>query len=156
MKKNMLKNITLVLLGLLLVPVLSHGQGFGSLVGTVTDNSGSVIVSAKVTATQVGTNLARNVTTDSNGYYVIPTLRPAQYNLSVAAAGFHTFSQKDITLLADQTLSVNVEMKVGGINETVEVRDQPQDLQLESSSISSSTDSQTIVELPLNGLSGPM
>ena len=121
----MLKNITLVLLGLLLVPVLSHGQGFGSLVGTVTDNSGSVIVSAKVTATQVGTNLARNVTTDSNGYYVIPTLRPAQYNLSVAAAGFHTFSQKDITLLADQTLSVNVEMKVGATSETVEVTAQP-------------------------------
>ena len=151
MKKNMLKNITLVLLGLLLVPVLSHGQGFGSLVGTVTDNSGSVIVSAKVTATQVGTNLARNVTTDSNGYYVIPTLRPAQYNLSVAAAGFHTFSQKDITLLADQTLSVNVEMKVGATSETVEVTAQPVQVNVADGTTSQVIDRSRISNLPLNG-----
>jgi hypothetical protein len=146
-----LKKITLILLSLLLAPAVVLGQGFGSLVGTVTDNSGSVIVSAKITATEAGTNLARTVSTDANGYYVIPTLRPTQYNLSVSAAGFHTFSQKDITLLADQTLTVNVEMKVGATSETVEVTAAPVQVNVADGTASQVIDRSRISNLPLNG-----
>jgi hypothetical protein len=151
MKIHTLKRITLLLLGLLLAPAFVHGQGFGSMVGTVTDNSGSVIVSAKVTAIEVGTGLARTVTTDANGYYVIPTLRPTQYNLSVSASGFRSFSQKDITLLADQTLTVNVEMKVGATSETVEVTAATVQVNVADGTASQVIDRSRISNLPLNG-----
>ncbi len=91
----------------------ASAQGFGRIVGNVTDPSGAVIVDAKVTAIQVGKGLSRTATTNSSGYYVLDSLRPAQYDLSVEAAGFHTFDQKGVTLLADQTLTANVNMQVG-------------------------------------------
>ena len=151
MKKNITLNVTFLLLGLMLLPVLSHGQGFGSIVGTVTDSTGSVIVSATVKATETGTGQSRTVTTDSQGYFVIPTLRPAQYNLSVGATGFRPFSQKDVTLLADQTLTVNVEMKAGGNNEVVEVIGQNVQVNVADGTASQVIDRSRISNLPLNG-----
>jgi hypothetical protein len=151
MTTTTMKKITLMLLGLFLAPVFVLGQGFGSMVGTITDNSGSVIVSAKVTATEVGTGLARTVTTDANGYYVIPTLRPTQYNLSVSATGFRSFNQKDVTLLADQTLTINIEMKVGATSETVEVTAAPVQVNLADGTASQVIDRSRIAGLPLNG-----
>src|SRR5579859_3279423 len=151
MKKNIALNLVFLWLVLLLASAVSYGQGFGSIVGTVTDSTGSVIVSATVKATEVGTGLSRNVTTDAQGYFVIPTLRPAQYNLGVAATGFRPFSQKDVTLLADQTLTVNVEMKAGGNNEVVEVIGQPVQVNVADGTASQVIDRSRISNLPLNG-----
>ena len=82
--------------------------GAASLRGTVTDPSGGVVPSAKVTATQAGTGLARTVSADAGGNYLIPQLAPADYILTVEAQGFRPYSQKGITLLADQTVTNNV------------------------------------------------
>src|SRR5262245_66608250 len=73
-----------------------HTQGLGSLVGAVTDPAGAVIPNAKVTATEVGTGFSRTASTDSEGRYVLASMRPAQYDITVEATGFTTFAQKGL------------------------------------------------------------
>src|SRR5262249_10298390 len=85
----------------------SWGQGVGTIVGTVTDSSGAVIPSATVKIVQTGTGLARSVAPNEQGYFVIPSLQPSQYNVEVTARGFRNFSQKNVTLQADQNLTIN-------------------------------------------------
>ena len=96
-------------------------QGLASLRGTVADASGAVIPVATVSLTQVGTGFSRTVQSNAQGDYLIPSLQPADYVLSVQAKGFQKFTQAGITLLADQSATVNVRMEIGQATETVNV-----------------------------------
>jgi hypothetical protein len=144
------------LLGLMLFCMLAfsgsvRAQGFGKIVGNVTDPSGAVIPDAKVTATEAAKGFSRTATTDSSGYYVFDSLRPAQYNLTVEAAGFHAFDQKGVTLLADQTLTANVNMQVGTVSESVSVSTAGEQVDTSTSTMRQTIEQQRITELPLNG-----
>src|SRR5690348_3383579 len=120
-KTEMKKNLLIVFFALLLTPLYTHAQGLGSIVGSITDPAGAGIAGAQVTATQVGTGYSRSAITDAEGLYVLPSLRPAVYNLAVEAKGFSTLKQSGITLLADQTLTLNMGMKLGTVAEVVTV-----------------------------------
>ena len=126
-------------------------QGFGTIVGTVTDPSGSVIPGVKVTATDQGTGISRSVVANDQGYFVIPALHPSTYDITATAAGFATFSQNSVTLLADQNLTLAVQMKVGQATETVTVETDPLQVNTSSSTLSQVVEQKRIVDLPLNG-----
>lgn len=143
--------VGLVLLGLTIFNAPIYGQGLGSVVGTVTDPSGAIIVGAKVTATEVGTGFARAATTDAQGYYVLTALRPAPYDLSVEAAGFSTFTQKGVTLLADQTLTVNVKTQVSGTTESISVVGGDVQVDTSTPTLKQVIEKERVQELPLNG-----
>ena len=64
----------LIALCMLVLSGTANGQGFGRIVGTVTDANGAVVGNAKVTATQVGKNQSRTASADSSGYYVLDSL----------------------------------------------------------------------------------
>src|SRR5262249_55421929 len=116
--------IRLSLLSILTIAAV-FAQGLGTIVGTITDPSGASVPAARVTATEVLTNLARTVTTNAQGYYVIPSLRPSRYTILVDAAGFQKYEQQNVELLADQTLTVDAELKVGAATNTVTVVETP-------------------------------
>ncbi len=139
------------LLVIIAFAAMAHAQGLGSIVGTVKDPSGAVIANAKVTATEAGKGFARSAMTDTSGYYVISSLRPTNYNLSVEAAGFHTFEQKDLTLLADQVLTANVNMQVGALSESVSVTTAGELVDTTTSTLKQVIEQKSISELPLNG-----
>ena len=139
------------LLALLLSSVFVFGQGSGSIVGTVTDPSGAVVVGATVTATDVGTGAARTTTTSQRGTYSMSAMRPSQYKITIEAAAFRTYSQTSVTLLADQTLTVNAQLVVGQTTETVEVSGQALQVDTATSTVKDVVDQTRVVELPLNG-----
>ena len=87
---------------------LTWAQGLASLRGTVADSSGAVIPVAPVSLTQSGRGFSRTVESNAQGDYLIPSLQPADYVLTVQAKGFQKFVQAGITLLADQSATVNV------------------------------------------------
>ena len=62
---------------------LAYGQGSGTIVGTITDPTGAVIPSAKITAADEATSISRETVTNGQGYYVIPSLRPSTYTVTV-------------------------------------------------------------------------
>src|SRR5258707_619847 len=131
-----------------------HGQVVGGTIsGTISDRSGAVVANATVSLQNLATGVTTAVTTNAQGLYSLPNLLPGNYQQKVSAAGFETAIRNGIVLTVGSQVVSNVEMRVGAVNETLEVSAQPPDLQLESSAISASTDSRTIVELPLNARS---
>jgi len=143
----------LVVIGVLVVlafPRLSHAQGLGSIVGTVTDPSGAAIPSAKITVTQSGTSFSRVAISNADGSYVISSLSPADYFLSAEAKGF-SLAKQSMTLLADQSLTVNVKMQLGMANQVVEVAVDNVQVDTSTSTLSQVIEQQRIAELPLNG-----
>ncbi|HKX31811.1 MAG TPA: carboxypeptidase regulatory-like domain-containing protein [Blastocatellia bacterium] len=128
-----------------------EAQGLGSIVGTITDPSGAVVAGAKVTVTETGTSFTRTVTTTAEGSYVLPSLRPAQYDLNIEATGFRKSSRKGLTLLADQTLTVSVTLQIGATEEVVDVAGNTTQVDTSTPTLKQVIEQQRLVELPLNG-----
>src|SRR5205823_1165299 len=78
------------------VPPLAAQSVYGSLVGNVTDSTGAALPGATVTATQVETNLKREVVTGNTGSYSIPNIPSGTYQVGVTLAGFQTFTAPNI------------------------------------------------------------
>jgi len=146
-----MKKILLTVVALCIISAFSHAQGQGSIGGTVTDPTGAVVASAQVKATQSGTGLIRTATSDAQGYYVINSLRPAEYTVSVEASGFRTFTQTKVTLLADQALTFNAKLTVGNPTEVVEVTGSALAVDVSTPTIKQVIEQERISELPLNG-----
>lgn len=138
------------LIALLLFPFHSHAQGLGSIVGTVTDSSGAAVASARIIATQTTTTFSRAATSNANGYYVLASLNPAEYNLTIEADGFRSERQV-VTLLADQTLTVNINLQVGAATQTVVVQADAAQVDTSTATLKQVVEGQRIWGLPLNG-----
>src|SRR6185312_8001513 len=140
---------------LLLVFVLSAGlaasyaQGMGSIVGTVSDPSGAVLAGAKITATETGTGISRTTVADAQGNYVLPSIKPAAYTISVESAGFRTEKQT-VQVLADQALTINVHLQLGSPTEVVEVTGSDLQVDTTTSTVKQVIEEKRISELPLN------
>ena len=150
-KTKMKKTVLIVFFALLFAPLYSHAQGLGSILGRVTDPAGAGVAGAQVTATQEGTGFSRSAITDADGLYVLPSLRPAVYNLTVESKGFSTSKQSGITLLADQTLTVNMGLKLGTVAEVVTVEGNALQVDTTTSTLRQVIEQKRLVELPLNG-----
>ena len=98
-----------------------------------------------------GTNLTRTAETTSEGYYLIPSLRPSNYVLTVMAPGFREVRQDQITLLADQSLSLNVSLELGTASESVEVHAEGAMADVATATLRQVVDERRMVDLPLNG-----
>src|SRR5436190_5610573 len=150
-RQKMKKHVLFVLLVILFVAVSSRAQGLGSIAGRITDPEGASVANAKVTALQVGTGFSRTALSDTEGLFVIPSLQPATYSLSVEANGFSTSRESGIVLLADQTLTVNISIAVGPNTETITVLGNALQVDTSTSTLRQVIEQQRISELPLNG-----
>jgi hypothetical protein len=125
----------------------------GSVSGTVVDSAGSLVPGAAVSITNVDTGVVSSVSANAQGAFNVPNLLPGNYQATIAAAGFETTILKGITLTVGLQQVLNVKLKVGSLNENIEVTSSTPELQLNSSTISGTVQGKTIVELPLNGRS---
>src|SRR5262249_10902866 len=92
----------------------------GTIVGTVTDPQGAVVVKAKVSITNKDTGAARVVETKSDGSYSAPSLPAGNYEVRAEAPGFRAIDHA-AEVLTGATLSVNFAMQMGTASEAVEV-----------------------------------
>lgn len=122
-----------------------------TLSGLVEDSSGAAIPNATVSVKNVGTGELRDVPTNGDGFYSAPNLLPGSYDVTAKAKGFTKLVQKGITLTVGAQQALNFNLKPGEVNEVVEVLDQPPDVQTTTTAISSTVESKTVRELPLNG-----
>lgn len=143
--------LPVLLCGLLVCSGSALAQGLATLRGTVTDSSGSVVPSASITLTQAGTGFSRAVSTDTEGNYLIPALHPADYVLNAQATGFRQSTRKGITLLADKSVTVNVQMEVGDATQTLTVEAAATQVDTTTGTQSQVINHTQMVELPLNG-----
>ena len=139
-----------ILVGLSL-STLGWGQASSSINGNVTDPTGAVIPNAKITVTEVETSLTRTTGSSSDGLYVITSLRPTTYTLAVEAPGFQTLTQRGITLLANDSVTINLKLELGSAAQSVTVEATAAQTDTTTATLRQVVDSQRIVELPLNG-----
>ena len=136
----------------LFCPAPSEAQVAGAtLSGEITDPSGASIANASVSIRNVGTGEVREVQSNGDGFYSAPNLLPGSYEVSASAEGFSKIVQKDITLNVGAQQSLSLSLKPGKVTEVINVTDIPPDIQTSTTAITSTVDSRTVRELPLNG-----
>jgi hypothetical protein len=122
---------------------------YGSLVGSVQDESGAVVPGAAVTLTNKGTGQVLEATTDTEGNYSINNILPGTYDVKVTKQGFTTYAETGLNISANNVTRADVNMKVGNVTDTVSVAADATALQTESATVKSELSSREIQALPL-------
>src|SRR5438067_6363176 len=130
--------------------MFAQGGATGTILGTVTDQSGAVVPNATVQIMNVGTAITQQVRTTGSGDYSAP-LPPGTYRVTVEAPGFQKAVVDNIGLAVAQQARVNVFMRPGQVTEVVEVTGSTAALDTDSSSVSQLVSQKQVDQLPLNG-----
>jgi len=121
----------------------------GSISGTVTDPTGAVVPGAKVVATDVDKGFAFPGTTDGAGHYLLRSIPPATYNVSVEAAGFEKQRKDGVIITVNLNATVNFSLIVGAASQTVEVQAHAVELQTEDATTGQVVNRTFVNNLPL-------
>ncbi|HXY13592.1 MAG TPA: carboxypeptidase regulatory-like domain-containing protein [Terriglobales bacterium] len=137
---------------LLGVPFATYSQVVTAGVrGAVVDEQGAAIAGAEVTITNVETSFSRTATTGSDGEYNFPNLPLGLFKIRASHSGFQSTEQTGISLHANDSLVVNISLKIGAVNQFVTVEATPIAVQTTSGELSSLIQSNQVGQLPLNG-----
>src|SRR5262245_41304926 len=147
-----LRSLLLFALGILPVAIATAQSTSATLSGTVTDPNNAAITGAHVTATNNGTGLKREATTNDSGTFTIPLLPPSTYTMLFESQGFAPAEIKDVVLNVGDNVALNIQLKVGQVGASVDVRgDAP--LINESPAVGTVIGRQFVENIPLNGRS---
>jgi len=112
----------MTLLGSLVLPALGHAQQASGIAGLVRDTSGAVLPGVTVEAASPALiEKVRTAVTDADGRYNIVDLRPGTYAVTFTLPGFNTLKRDGIELTAGFTATVNADLPVGSLEETITV-----------------------------------
>ncbi len=120
----------------------------GTIVGSVTDQSGAVIPDATVTLTDVSTNNSRTTVTGHTGQYVFVNVPPGSYNISATKTGFELNKIANQTVQVGTQTTANFKLHVGSAQQTVEVQASGTDLQTLNATVGSTVEQEAIAQLP--------
>ena len=121
-----------------------------TVAGLIRDSTGAAVPNAKVTLRNEGNGLSVDVRSGVEGLYVSPPIRSGRYVIGVDAAGFVN-AAKRVQVEISQRVSVNFDLEVGAVRQSVEVTEAGNLLQTESSTLSNLRSEKAIKDLPLNG-----
>jgi hypothetical protein len=128
----------------------AFGQGDrGNIRGTVTDPSGVAVPGASVKVVNSGTGLVQTTTTSSDGNYNVPYLPVGQYDVSIEKPGFSTAQQTGVTVEVANTTKADIQLRIGQVQEKVEVTGSAPVVVTERSDLGSTLSSKEILDLPL-------
>jgi len=140
------------LIGLVAFSCSLQAQEFRStLAGRVVDQTGAVIVGAKVQAIEMGTNSRYETDTNNEGLYNFSLLLPGQYELRAEAKGFQGFSQRGIQVNANARVAQEIVLSVGSASESVTITSDAAPLEFIRASAAQSITANEIENLPLDG-----
>ena len=121
-----------------------------SIIGTVTDQTGAVMVDARVRATPSGGGAGAATLTNARGAYQLPSLSAADYVVRIESPGFGTV-EKTVTLLVGQTVEVNVQLRPAAVSSSVDVTLDVSPIETASSQVAGNIDAKQMQDVPLNG-----
>lgn len=121
----------------------------GSLNGTVSDITHSVIPGATVTLKETNAGTAYSAKTTKAGNYLFAAVRPGHYTLTVKAAGFRTYVRQGLRIFIGSSVTQNVELHPGAVTQTVTVSGAAPELDTSTSSIATVISQRQVEQLPL-------
>jgi hypothetical protein len=142
--------ISLSLVLLFLSSVLLAQGGTSEIVGQVRDKSGAVINGATVKAVSKASGLVRTVVTVVDGSFIIPSLPPGSYEVTISQTGFGSQIHQ-ITLLVGQSPSLNIALSPAALQQQVEAQDQLPLVETTSAVIHKTITPEQVDNLPING-----
>lgn len=115
------QSLVLAVCFVLAIPAVFGQSGTGTLTGTVADSSGAVVPGASVTLTNQGSGDVRKTVTNGDGYFTIAAVPAGSYSVTVQAAGFQKYEEKDLAFNGADKRNVNAVLQVGTSTQTVDV-----------------------------------
>jgi hypothetical protein len=127
-----------------------YGQNAnGSIQGTVMDPSGAAVSGATVTSQNLDTGLITSTVTTEAGLYSLPNLPPGRYSVKVEAANLKKYVQEGVTVQTGGTVSLDIQLQLGSITETVTVTSDASQLETATSDIGVTVERTLVANLPL-------
>lgn len=123
----------------------------GRIIGNILDPTGAAVSGAKVTVTNVATQVSHQATTDKDGFYQALDLPIGVYRVTIEKEGFRSEVFDGQTLQINQTLRVDTSLSLGQKNETVEVKEQVGGVETTNSTIGETVTGAAVQQAPLNG-----
>ena len=142
--------VRITMLALVASAALWSQTTYATLTGTVKDTSGAVVPKARITVTNVETNIKSSAESNEVGDYTIPQLKEGTYTLVASATGFQDFNADQIILAARDIRRLEVVLPVGGVISKIEVTEGATLIQTESSRLGDLKTSDTLKTVPLN------
>ena len=137
-----------LVLSVLLWSATAGAQTTGGINGTVVDNSGAVLPGVTVTATSPVQMGAQTAVTTESGTYRFPSLVPGTYNLSYELAGFATVKREGIVVNIGFTATVNVQLQLAALQETVTVSGASPLVDVTNSNVQTNFTAEMLANLP--------
>ena len=141
-------------LGLVLVsytaPSASAQVLYGSVVGTVSDPTGALVPKATITITNVATGQGKETIADDAGNYSLIDVLEGRYDLTVNAAGFRPYTEKNILISINTVTPVNITLQLGPVTQSVTVEAPAAVLQTSKADVSVNLESRAMENLPLS------
>src|SRR3954452_834262 len=126
-------------------------QTSGNITGRIVDAQGAAVPGVTVTARSPQTGFVRTDVSDSEGIYRLTALPVGGYDVTAELSGFSTYSRKEVIVNVAQTTDLNVELKLAGVSESVNVTAEVPMVKTTDSSVGGVVDVTKIESLPLNG-----
>src|SRR5262249_14435859 len=122
-----------------------------TLIGQVTDPSGSAVPNATVKAVRVDSNQTTEAHTTANGFFTIPFLNPGTYNVEVTSSGFKSFKNEGVQLRTADKIELKIQLEMGALSQEVTVVGQQEGIETATASRGLNFDPIKTQEYPLNG-----
>jgi hypothetical protein len=149
MKQSILQGAVVILLA---AAIAGAQAPVGALSGVVTDASGGVIVGATVTTISHADGGKRTAQSNEQGFFLIPTLLPGEYKVTIEYTGFQAFTADPVVVPVGQTVRLDARMPVVGQAVQVEVTGESvTGVDAFQATVGGVINARQIAELPLNG-----
>jgi hypothetical protein len=125
-------------------------QALGNIVGTVTDQGGASVPGATVIITNEGTQFSRTTTTNDSGQFVANSFPTGQITVTAEHRGFQKLLRSGLELTAADTITVDLQLSVGNVQQSVEVQAEASLVQSQTATVSTLINSTQTMEMPLN------
>ncbi len=124
-----------------------------AVTGLITDPNGRSVPGVTVLITNLSTNVASRTVTNDEGIYRVPSLQPGIYRMTLDKDGFKSIVKSGIELHVQDVASINFELQIGSVNETVTVEAGGLVINTTDGAVSTVVDQSYIKNMPLNGRS---
>src|SRR5438046_5921326 len=126
-------------------------QFTSSIEGTVVDPAAARIPGASVIVLNTETGIKTTTETNNIGYFLLPTLPPGNFRVTISGKGFKTTEVSDVKLEADQRRTLNVALDVGTQSATVSVQAEAAAVEVSDVRLASTLETRQLIELPTGG-----
>jgi hypothetical protein len=150
--RRLLACVALAAIGLTgLGPATVQAQAIrGTLLGTITDQSGLPLPGATVVITEVRTNVSKETTTNETGNYTFPNIVDGIYSVKAELQGFKTTLRENIRLAVNTSVRIDLSLQVGQLAETVTVTGETPLLQTDRTDTGRTLESVQVAAMPLS------